>query len=58
VVARKLAAVAGPALLRIGYSWGGYESLIVPARLTGLHTLLWTGGPLVRLHIGLEEPPT
>jgi len=58
VVARKLAALSqGRRFFRIGYSWGGYESLIVPARLTGLRTVTpWTGGPLVRLHIGLEEP--
>ncbi len=58
VVARKLAALSqGQRFFRIGYSWGGYESLIVPARLTGLRTVApWTGGPLVRLHIGLEEP--
>jgi len=42
---------------RIGYSWGGYESLIMPARLNGLRTVKpWAGGPLIRLHIGLEEP--
>ncbi len=42
---------------RIGYSWGAFESLIVPARLDGLRTARpWTGGPLVRLHVGLEDP--
>lgn len=41
----------------LGYSWGGYESLIVPANLRGARTVRpWTGGPLVRLQIGLEEP--
>ncbi len=38
----------------IGASWGGYESLALnyaPSRLKG-----WTGGTLVRLHIGLEDP--
>lgn len=40
-----------------GYSWGGFESLMMPARLEGLRTVSpWTGGPLVRLSIGLEEP--
>jgi cystathionine beta-lyase len=44
-------------LFALGYSWGGYESLIVPARLSGARSVRpWTGGPLVRLHIGLEEP--
>ncbi|HPU51628.1 MAG TPA: cystathionine beta-lyase [Burkholderiaceae bacterium] len=58
VVARKLAALSEKRrFFRIGYSWGGYESLIVPARLNGLRSVHpWTGGPLVRLHIGLEEP--
>lgn len=42
---------------RIGYSWGGYESLIVPARISSLRTARpWTGGQLVRLHVGLEDP--
>ena len=46
-----------PPLLRIGYSWGGFESLIVPARIGSLRSARpWTGGPLVRLHIGLEDP--
>jgi cysteine-S-conjugate beta-lyase len=41
----------------IGYSWGGYESLIMPARLDSLRKVRpWRGGPLVRLHIGLEDP--
>ncbi len=41
----------------IGYSWGGFESLIMPARLNGLrHVAPWAGGPLIRLHIGLEDP--
>lgn len=42
---------------RIGYSWGGFESLIVPARIAAIRTAKpWTGGQLVRLHIGLEDP--
>jgi cysteine-S-conjugate beta-lyase len=38
----------------IGASWGGYESLALtypPDRLKG-----WTGGSLIRLHVGLEDP--
>jgi cysteine-S-conjugate beta-lyase len=39
----------------IGYSWGGYESLIMPARIDGARShKKWTGGPLIRLQIGLE----
>ena len=42
-------------LFGIGYSWGGYESLIVPARIGSLRSVRhWTGGPLLRLHVGLE----
>lgn len=41
----------------IGYSWGGFESLIFPARIESLRTIApWQGGPLIRVHIGLEDP--
>jgi len=41
----------------LGYSWGGYESLIVPANLRGARSVRpWRGGPLLRLQIGLEDP--
>jgi cystathionine beta-lyase len=41
----------------MGYSWGGYESLVVPANLRGARSAKpWTGGPLIRLNIGLEDP--
>lgn len=41
----------------IGYSWGGYESLIAAAKLGSLRTIKpWRGGQLIRLHIGLEDP--
>lgn len=44
-------------LFGIGYSWGGFESLIIPANLRhGREVSPWTGGPLIRLHIGLEDP--
>lgn len=55
--ARLAALCEGRRHFRIGYSWGGYESLIMPARIGALRTARpWTGGPLVRLHIGLEDP--
>ena len=40
----------------LGYSWGGYESLVMPARWSGLNRAVtpWTGGPLLRMSIGLE----
>jgi cystathionine beta-lyase len=41
---------------RIGYSWGGFESLIMPAKIGSLRTVNpWRGGPLVRVHCGLED---
>ena len=41
----------------IGYSWGGYESLVVPANLRGARSVRpWQGGPLIRLQVGLEDP--
>jgi cystathionine beta-lyase len=44
-------------LFVLGYSWGGYESLIVPANLRHARAVRpWTGGPLIRLHVGLEDP--
>ena len=41
----------------IGYSWGGDESLIMPFDLEGSRSAtLWQAeGPVVRLHIGLED---
>jgi cysteine-S-conjugate beta-lyase len=40
----------------IGYSWGGFESLIMPASLGASRTVArWQGGPLVRIHCGLED---
>jgi cysteine-S-conjugate beta-lyase len=38
----------------IGYSWGGFESLIMPAQIAR-SLKPWPGGPLVRINIGLEE---
>lgn len=40
----------------IGYSWGGYESLIVPGQIQSLRSAQpWQGGQLIRLHVGLEN---
>jgi cystathionine beta-lyase len=42
---------------RIGYSWGGFESLIMPAKIASLRTARpWTGGQLIRIHCGLDDP--
>lgn len=42
----------------IGFSWGGYESLVVPSNPADIRTAtVWTDpDPLVRLSIGLEDP--
>lgn len=46
----------GLKLFGMGYSWGGYESLIVPFDPAAYRTATrWHGpGPALRLHIGLE----
>ena len=43
-------------LFGIGYSWGGYESLAVPVYPPRSATKTAWEGPIVRLHIGLEDP--
>ncbi|TPG39862.1 cystathionine beta-lyase [Sphingomonas koreensis] len=43
-------------LFGIGFSWGGFESLAVPADPVRSATTPDFGGALVRLHIGLEDP--
>lgn len=44
-------------LFGMGFSWGGYESLILPAKLAGLRTARrWEDpGVLIRVHAGLED---
>ncbi|MBV9842014.1 MAG: cystathionine beta-lyase [Sphingomonadaceae bacterium] len=41
----------------IGFSWGGFESLVVPADPASIRSVTqWqAAGPAVRLHIGLED---
>ena len=41
----------------IGYSWGGWESLVVPAHLIRV-VRPWEGGALIRIHVGLEAVET
>jgi cysteine-S-conjugate beta-lyase len=48
--------IDGLELFGIGYSWGGFESLAVPADPVRTVTTQHWDGPLVRLHIGLEDP--
>jgi cysteine-S-conjugate beta-lyase len=56
--AARAALIDGLALFGIGFSWGGFESLVIPADPETLRSAVpWvTDGPLVRLHIGLEDP--
>jgi cystathionine beta-lyase len=44
-------------LFGMGFSWGGFESLIIPFDCEGYRTATkWApGGPTLRLHIGLEN---
>ena len=44
-------------LFGMGYSWGGFESLVIPFDCTSYRTASkWApGGPALRLHIGLEN---
>jgi len=48
----------GMRIFAMGWSWGGYESLIIPIHPERLRTASrWeVGGPSLRLYIGLEEP--
>jgi cysteine-S-conjugate beta-lyase len=45
-------------LFGMGYSWGGYESLVILFDCTEYRTATkWApGGPTLRFHIGLEDP--
>ncbi len=41
---------------RLAFSWGGFESLILPGRISALRTVApWQGGQIIRLHIGLDD---
>ena len=42
-------------LFKIGYSWGGANSLAVPYRMTAMRKQWSHQGQLVRLNIGLED---
>jgi len=43
-------------LFKIGYSWGGANSLCVPYRIQGMRKNWQDQGILVRFNIGLEDP--
>jgi cystathionine beta-lyase len=52
------ALVDGMKLMGMGYSWGGYESLLLPCNPAPIRSATaWTDhGPLLRIHAGLEHP--
>jgi cystathionine beta-lyase len=59
VAAARIAAMLdGMALFGMGWSWGGFESLIIPTFPERVRTATpWrTDGPCLRLAIGLEAP--
>jgi len=45
-------------LFGLGFSWGGFESLAIHCdpQLKSRPVRTDLGGPLVRLHVGLEDP--
>jgi cystathionine beta-lyase len=47
----------GLSLFGLGYSWGGYESLVIPFDCSTYRTATqWApGGPTIRLQVGLED---
>ena len=54
---RRCACSTPSTLFGMGYSWGGFESLIIPFDCAPYRTATkWApGGPALRLHIGLEN---
>ncbi len=48
----------GMRLFGIGWSWGGFESLIIPTwpERSRSATHWHTNGPCIRIHVGLEDP--
>ena len=40
----------------IGYSWGGFESLILPSHIQRTAEAFDAKGPVIRIHAGLEDP--
>ena len=56
--AERAALIDGLRHFGIGYSWGGFESLALPVDPAPVRSAVpWQAeGPLVRLHIGLEDP--
>ncbi len=53
--ARLAAFVDGLQHFGIGYSWGGFESLIIPAHIRRTVRPFEAEGPVLRIHAGLED---
>ncbi|MCC7326353.1 MAG: cystathionine beta-lyase [Burkholderiales bacterium] len=55
---RIAAMLDGLELFSMGYSWGGYESLLIPTTPESARTAtVWKpGGPCLRFAVGLEDP--
>jgi cystathionine beta-lyase len=55
---RVAAMLDGLTIFGKGFSWGGYESLLIPSHLNAARTVKpWqVGGPTLRVHAGLEDP--
>jgi cystathionine beta-lyase len=55
---RVAAMLDGMEIFGKGFSWGGYESLIIPSHLNTARTVSpWAAkGPTLRVHAGLEDP--
>ena len=56
--AARAALIDGLKHFGIGFSWGGFESLVLPVDPAPIRTATrWSEeGPAVRLHVGLEDP--
>jgi cystathionine beta-lyase len=55
--ARVDAMLDGLRWFKLGVSWGGFESLVLPINDAMRSATRWApGGPYIRLHVGLEDP--
>lgn len=46
----------GLAHFGMGFSWGGFESLVIPAHIRRTARAFAADGPVLRIHAGLEDP--